>query len=363
MNFGKHLFKIKKRISIFHPYLENRRSEIDAGLYPKHHLWGIDALENSNAYDVNIIKNDAFKIHGLFEVLLDKTVFKGSFGVKTELSILKSMKRNDILYSIGGPPSLSCLYRKKKIISWVFRPPKKIRKYGFDSYKSKNLKLHSGFCCLTKLAENFFSQYAFSKFIPWCVDTSLFDGISIDQNTNKPFFLASGKTGRDYKTLVNAATLTMADIRIIGPKKDKPSEIPQNVKWFDSSSNPPDKAIDYPTLKKWYAECVAVCIPLSGEAVDTCGYTNMLEAMAMRKPVIMTNSGSLHINPKVGNFGNLIHPNDHHGWANSMNELLTNNMKLKSFGEKAREIIERDFKIERFNNDLLNLIQDILCTL
>ena len=99
------------------------------------------------------------------------------------------------------------------------------------------------------------------------------------------------------------------------------------------------------------------------EAEDTCGYTNMLEAMAMRKPVIMTNSGSLHINPKVGNFGNLIHPNDHHGWANSMNELLTNKMKLKSFGEKAREIVERDFKIERFNNDLLNLIQNIVCTL
>ena len=64
----------------------------------------------------------------------------------------------------------------------------------------------------------------------------------------------------------------------------------------------------------------------------------------------------------MDNFGNLIHPNDHQGWVYSMNELLTNNMKLKVYGEKAREIIERDFKIERFNNDLLKLIQNILCT-
>ena len=37
--------KIKKKLSIIHPYLENRREEIDLGLYPKHHLWGLAGLE------------------------------------------------------------------------------------------------------------------------------------------------------------------------------------------------------------------------------------------------------------------------------------------------------------------------------
>ena len=56
---------------------------------------------------------------------------------------------------------------------------------------------------------------------------------------------------------------------------------------------PPDQAIDYLTLKTWYEQCSAVCIPLSGDADDTCGYTNMLEAMAMAKPVIDDRSGCL----------------------------------------------------------------------
>ena len=184
----------------------------------------------------------------------------------------------DLLHFLG--------YTERKNNFMGISVSRKTSKYSLDSYKSKNPKIHSGLCCLTKLVEKFFSQYALSKFIPWCVDTSLFDGISIDQNPEKPFFLASGKTGRDYKTLVNAATLTLADIRIIGPKKDKPSVIPQNVKWFDSSLNPPDKAIDYPT-KKWYAECVAVCIPLSGEA-ETLVDIRICLKPAMRKPVIMT---------------------------------------------------------------------------
>ena len=61
--------------------------------------------------------------------------------------------------------------------------------------------------------------------------------------------------------------------------------LPPNVKWLNTSEDPPDQAIDYPTLREWYAQCIGVCIPLSGDAEDTCGYTNMLEAMAMRKPV------------------------------------------------------------------------------
>ena len=33
----------------------------------------------------------------------------------------------------------------------------------------------------------------------------MFDGQKAQEKTDKPFFLASGKTGRDYKTLVKAA--------------------------------------------------------------------------------------------------------------------------------------------------------------
>ena len=32
------------KISVLHPYLEERIDEIEKGLYPKHHLWGLDAL-------------------------------------------------------------------------------------------------------------------------------------------------------------------------------------------------------------------------------------------------------------------------------------------------------------------------------
>ena len=72
-------------------------------------------------------------------------------------------------------------------------------------------------------------MYTKSKFIPWCVDLDLFDGKQSTINLNNTFFLATGKTGRDYDTLVNAAQLVDSEVRIIGPKEQKPDEIPANV--------------------------------------------------------------------------------------------------------------------------------------
>jgi len=176
----------------------------------------------------------------------------------------------------------------------------------------------------------------------------------------KPFFLATGKTYRDYATLVKAAKNIAAEIRIIGPTTEKPENLPSNVNWIDTSSNPPDQAIDYPTLREWYAQCIAVCIPLSGDADDTCGYTNMLEAMAMRKPVLMTQSGCLHINPEADGFGIQIKPRDARCWADAMNHLQEDHEKALELGNRGREIVERDFTIERFNNDVLRFIDTIL---
>ena len=318
-------------------------------------MWGIDGLEHSDDFETEMINTEEILINGLLERVLNKTIFKGTLGAKIELSALKASRHSDLIYSVCGPLAIT-RFIPKKIISWVFRPPKKLSQNYFNSYNNKNLSSQSSFLCLTKIAEEYFSQFSSAKFIPWCVDLDLFDGRQAKAKT--PFFFASGKTGRDYETLIKASQLTKTEIRIIGPNKQKPATLPSNIRWLDTSKNPPDQAIDYPTLRNWYAECIAICIPLSGEAEDTCGYTNMLEAMAMRKPVLMTRSGSLHTDPESGEFGKLIEPKDYKGWASAMNELIENKEVAQTLGENGRKIAETNFSIERFNRDVVSLIQD-----
>ena len=329
------------------------------GLYPKHHLWGVDAIEQNEDFDINWIRINNTEFHPLLERILNRTIFRGSLGVNIERSIIRASHNSDLIYSVCGPPAVA-KYMNKKIISWVFRPPVKSDSNFMKSYSYGSLSAHKAFFCLTPNAEKYYSQHAKSMFIPWCVDLDLFDGKQSTHNQDSPFFLATGKTGRDYATLVNAAHLVNAEIRIIGPQKQKPDKLPSNVNWINTSSNPPDQAIEYPTLREWYAQCIAVCIPLSGDADDTCGYTNMLEAMAMRKPVLMTQSGCLHISPKNDGFGTEIKPRDAQGWAHAMNQLLLDSQKTKEMGNRGREIVERDFTIERFNQNVLQFIRTIL---
>jgi glycosyltransferase involved in cell wall biosynthesis len=311
-------------------------------------------------FDASMCKNCDYFLPEILNKLINRLLLGGKSDLKNELNAWREAKRANLIYSVCGPLSLSRFYKNCQILSWVFRTPDENKKMPLDPYLDTNLREHAGFLCLTPNAEKYFSQFAPSRFIPWCVDMDLFDGKPYKSLPNNPFFLATGKTGRDYETLVKAAYTTKAEIKIIGPKHQRPTNIPSNVKWIDTSIDPPDQAIDYLTLKKWYAQCTAVCIPLSGDADDTCGYTNMLEGMAMRKPILMSRSGCLHIDPDSRKFGLLVSPRDYCGWSNAMNHIMDNPKLCKSYGDNGRRIVEKEFTIERFNRDVISFINDTL---
>ena len=356
------ILKDINKIACLHPYIDGRYNEITQKLYPRHHLWATDAINNEQNFKSFDLTVNSIKIPSIIEDFLNRSIFRGSPGTKIEIGALATSLRSDFIYSVCGPLALSNFY-PLKLISWVFGLPPDLGegfKLAHRAYRPKNLKAHAGFLCLTPKAEKYYSKFAPSKFIPWCVDMEMFDGKPPKEKTNQPFFLATGKTGRDFDTLIKAAQFTKAEIRIIGPKKQKPFITPDNVSWIDTSSDPPDQAIDYPTLKEWYAQSSGVCIPLSGCADDTCGYTNMLEGMAMRKPVIMTRSGCLHIDPASKNFGILVEAKDSLGWSDAMNRILHDENFASECGENGRKIAEEEFSIERFTRDVVSFINEVI---
>ena len=108
-------------------------------------------------------------------------------------------------------------------------------------------------------------------------------------------FFSSGKTNRDYHTLIQAAQMN-SDLKfvIIGHLNNELLNIvPKNMKIIRSEANQTDTAISYSELKKYYTQSIAVCIPLNDDPDDTCGYTELLESMAMGKPVIKAKSYAL----------------------------------------------------------------------
>jgi glycosyltransferase involved in cell wall biosynthesis len=348
------------KIGYLHPYIEGRRKEIETGEYPKSHLWGCDAIESQPDWDVSLIHSHKRYLPNFLESILNRTFFRGSPGLNLELSVLKASSEYDLIYSVCGPLALARRLKRAKIVPWVFQMPNQPSTSWFSPYKARNLRSNTAFCCLTPKSQERFAMYASSKFIPWCVDLSLFDGKPPIKKPDRPFFLATGKTGRDYSTLSKAAHEFNGEIRIIGPRDQKPTKLSSSIKWINTSDDPPDAAIAYPALRKWYAQCTGVCIPLSGDSDDTCGYTNMLEAMAMAKPILMTKSGSLHINPGERGYGMLINPNDPSDWAFSMNKLQNNHTLCEKMGKEGRRIVETEFTIGSFNDSIIKFLINIL---
>lgn len=318
-------------------------------------------MEKSDNFQLKFLKTNEIKLPSLLERLLDRSIFRNSPGTRAELSAYFASKSSDFIYSVCGPLASTKLF-PNKVVAWTFKIPSSSSNSSFQlSYRENQLNKSAGFFCLTPSAQSYFMQFALSRFIPWCVDMDLFDGkTDIDEEDKKPFFLATGKTERDYDTLVKSAHNVSAEIRIIAPSCHKPSQLPANINWVNSSTSPPDQAIDYPTLRKWYSQCKAVCIPLTGNPKDTSGYTNMLEAMAMRKPVLMTKSGCLHIDPENGGFGELIKPQDFNGWSVSMNKILHNKDISILWGERGRKLAESHFTLNRFNDNFLSALNEII---
>jgi len=188
----------------------------------------------------------------------------------------------------------------------------------------------------------------------------MFDGKPPNGKPDSKYFLATGKTGRDYQTLINGAESISAELRIIGPKEQRPGNLPPNVRWLDTTEDPPDQAIDYPTLREWYAQCLAICIPLCGDAEDTCGYTNMLEGMAMAKPVLMTSSGCLHINPGGHEFGLSVEPEEPSKWTRAMTQIIDNPDQAKSLGKNGRKIATEKLSVPDFDRKVVDFIHEII---
>jgi glycosyltransferase involved in cell wall biosynthesis len=353
----------KPQIACLHPYVEDRREEIKQGLYPRNQLWGLDQIERQKNWKTTIVSPSSVRIPPLLEKILNQIFFRGSPGVKAEIAALRVSRTADMIYSVCGPLTLVRHFRKAKLVSWVFREPPYLGRgprLAHAAYLAKNLSAHSGFLCLTPKAKEKFSQFAPSRFLPWCVDLELFNGKSAGEKPKKPFFLATGKTERDYETFAKAAEKVSAEVRIIGPSSLCPENLSSNVRWINTSDDPPDQAIDYPTLRKWYAQCIGVCIPLSGDADDTCGYTNLLEGMAMAKPVLMTKSGCLDLDPEIDGCGLFVRPKDIEDWRAKMNLLIEKPDRAAKLGKMGRQIAEKKFSPKRFNLDLVEFLKKLM---
>lgn len=213
----------------------------------------------------------------------------------------------------------------------------------------KNPRLR--FLCLSEsLRRQLIDVHGFSEKqvanVGYGVDTVFFSPDTV-RPVKQRQIAAAGMAKRDYKTLVAAAQSLPVEVKIAADSA-----------WFDADLDiaaeplPPNVEArsygDYCGLRDLYAESAFVVVPLQ-QAVHACGFAVIAEAMAMGKPVITTRIIGHSDYVIEGETGFYVPPGDKDALRERISYLLENPPIAQAMGQKARQLIESKFSLERYS--------------
>ena len=115
-------------------------------------------------------------------------------------------------------------------------------------------------------------------------------------------------------------------------------------------------SIPYTEIQSKIEQATLCVFPSFAEACPV----SWLEAMAMQKPIVASNIGWAKEIIIDGESGYLVHPKEHHLFAEKINTLLEHDSLRQDVGKAARIRVETFFDIERVANKNLNFYRELL---
>jgi glycosyltransferase involved in cell wall biosynthesis len=191
-------------------------------------------------------------------------------------------------------------------------------------------------------------------YIPWGADLEFYPKPSCDPKPDG-YILSVGATRRDFKILVEAAKRSDKQFIICTPQESGlvRSELPPNVVVHEKSF------MSFTETFKLYRDCLAVAIPLDlpedyrGTQI---GITSLLEAMALGRPVIMTQHPLIDINVEEEGIGYWTRSKDVNSWIEAIHKISSDASQSAAMGQRGRLRCESHYNTVRYGKDLSQLI-------
>ncbi|MFQ3588619.1 MAG: glycosyltransferase [Fimbriimonadaceae bacterium] len=291
------------KILIVNDYLEGRQTDVESGLYPRHHLWGADALQQAGHEITYLERQESARARLLIKV---QRLARGRLAdLELEDRVRRASFKHDLIYCCAGHlrwlPALRYRGRfAKPIVGWTFMPPGPGANRGFRFLETLPAVFlgHDLLLALTpRTRDEYRSMFpgVRTEYVAWGADTELF--AFSKRKLPGEYILCCGRTLRDFETLLAAAKQAgNVPITLLSPGGSVAAlGWPENVRIVrgPSDDGATDKGIPYPELAETLmGNARAIVIPLQAENT-TAGYTNLIEAAAMRFPVIMSKNTSL----------------------------------------------------------------------
>jgi glycosyltransferase involved in cell wall biosynthesis len=213
-------------------------------------------------------------------------------------------------------------------------------------------KRHFGLLCMTPHAYSRFETLdpVRVRYAPW--------GIDPDSKLHQPLeplgehFISSGVTGRDFKTLMQAAAM-VEDRVVVAARGQQVSSSLSNVKVVDQFISPWG-------VRDLYTGSYAALLVLQRDEKkrSAVGWTNMLELMAVGLPIIKTRTGSLDdiVDLEAIGAGILVEPENPEALARAMVKLRENPELRRSMGHAGAAYVRSHLTMQQFGERLIEMV-------
>lgn len=225
---------------------------------------------------------------------------------------------------------------------------------------------HSGIIALTQAAAEQARKLAPNvkvAHLGWGADLTAFPRLEY----NPEAFLSCGITLRDFHTLSNAAARCSHSLRVICPGLSEALTWSSNVQLIDGgrgwNADDSKKLTFQQLLHEYYARSAGSLIIVKKDPTQSgaIGCTELLEVLAMARPVILTRTGALptEIDVEKAGCGLFVPPEDPGALAEAIEAIGNDPKRAEAMGQKGRELVERYYNIERFANDLHKFFESL----
>jgi hypothetical protein len=220
-------------------------------------------------------------------------------------------------------------------------------------------RAHSGIISLTPIGAERARQLAPKVKVAnlgWGADLSVFPTLPYQPDA----LFSCGITLRDHATLSAAASQCTCPIQIVLPGTDGGLVWPSNVTVIDGGKgwNVEDKKLSYQDLlHKHYGRSAGSLLILKNHPwveETAAGFTELIEVMAMARPIIVTKTKTIsrEVDVEKEGWGIFVSAGEPGAIAEAMKYLADNPMKAEEMGKAGRRLAEGRFNIKRFAEDL-----------
>jgi glycosyltransferase involved in cell wall biosynthesis len=370
------LTKKQKRVLILNNYPMDRvLREVEIGETPNHVLFGVQQLEAEGIEPI-YLPYPAVGVWAKLQSLLSRLHLPLELGdLQQQLLAIKLSRKADIIYAPCGSQTHLLQYLralglfKLPIVTLLHHPFPKGRLDYFRNWQ-RNLFFAGADRLLTLskalAAELLDHDIPARKVCPltWGVDLSFY-GAWKPPGVNG--VVATGRTGRDFKTFAHAAKLSGIPATVIGLEGHLNGAVfhtSPNLRIIEARNEEPvpgeDRGwIKYPDLCNQMRDHAAIAIPLFAQR-NLAGLTGLMDALGLGRAVIMTRNSHIDLDIEAEGIGFWVDPGDVDGWAHHLLWIYQHPDRVQAMGFRARALAERGYCSIDFSKQISALLHQLI---